>query len=81
MFRQNIALNTLDTQWLDAYKSLFDLIIESGNPSFDLMCGSYLIKNCFIENTPLFIQNFQEMGSFDLQIVSSVRELEDINNV
>ncbi len=74
----NLALNTLDTQWLDAYHTFFDYWIDAGNKKFQLLVGDYTLNNCYLETTPSLVQPFGNATSFDLRIVSSISDAEEI---
>lgn len=76
----NLALNTLDAQWLDLYTNIFDFMTTMNlSRGFTLRFGNYSIPNCYFKTAPRFINNGQSLSLFNLDIVSSVRKIDDIN--
>ncbi len=75
---RNIALNTLDTQWLDLYQTFFDYWIDSGNRKFQIIVGDYTLNNCYLQESPIFSQSMEAAGFFNLNFVSSIADARDI---
>lgn len=70
--QNNIALNTLDTQWYGFYTELFSNIIEYGNPAFILRAGHDRIEKCYLTEPLTFAKrNDDPMQTFTLGIISS----------
>lgn len=70
--QNNIALNTLDTQWYGFYTELFSNIIEYGNPAFTLRAGHDRIDKCYLTEPLTFAKrNDDPMQTFTLGIISS----------
>lgn len=70
--QNNIALNTLDTQWYGFYTELFSNIIEYGNPAFTLRAGHDRIEKCYLTEPLTFAKrNDDPMQTFTLGIISS----------
>ena len=74
----NIALNTVDTQWLDMYHTFFEYWLDKGNNKFQLLVGDYTLNNCYIETPPLLKNSMGPMSTFNLNIVSSITEGDEI---
>lgn len=69
-FRNVIAFNTLDTQWVTFYMEIFDIIFRYRNPRFVLRCGTYRIQDCNIAESIVIPDTGSVMESFNMNIIS-----------
>ena len=72
----NIALNTLDTQWFGFYSQLFNYIVDYGNPICTVSIGLNKIKRCSLAQVPKFTDTGESVFMFPLQIISSKEGLD-----
>lgn len=72
----NIALNTLDTQWFGFYSQLFNYIVDYGNPICTVSIGLNKIKQCSLAQVPKFTDTGESVFMFPLQIISSKEGLD-----
>ena len=76
----NLALNTLDAQWLDMYANIFDFMTSLNlREGFTFKFGNYSIPNCYFKKAPRMINNGLPANMFNLELISSVRSLKNIN--
>lgn len=74
----NLALNTLDTQWFDAYATFFDYWVSNGNKPLTLILGNYIINNCYVLTPPVFTNSLKKINFFNLTLVSSINNIDSI---
>jgi len=68
--KNNIALNTPDTQWFDFYNRLFEDIIDYGNPECTLRFGTDKLKGCYIMEPFSFMKDNSSVLGFDINLMS-----------
>ena len=77
--QNNLALNTVDTQWADMYTLFFNYWLEyEQNKSFRLIFGDYILPNCYFRAQPQMVQTLEPVTTFNLDIISGVRSINGI---
>lgn len=75
MFGNNIALNTLDTQWFQFYSTLFSYIVDAGNPKCRINMLHDSIEDCYVMEPLDFRKSTGPSGgplqSFNLTFISA----------
>lgn len=69
-FNNNIAFNTLDTQWLSLYTTLFKYLANYQDLSCTLRAGHHRLSDCYWFGFTPSPENFTYEGFFNLKLIS-----------
>lgn len=79
LLSSNLALNTLDAQWLDLYANIFEFMTTTNiKGGFTLRFGNIHLHNCYFKASPRMINTGEPLSVFDLNIISTIRSLSGI---
>jgi len=79
LLSSNLALNTLDAQWLDLYANIFEFMTTTNiKGGFTLRFGNIHLHNCYFKASPRMINTGDPLSVFDLNIISTIRSLSGI---
>lgn len=76
-----IAFDTLDTQWAQLYREIFNTIVKCGSPGCDVRLGRRVIPDCHLFATPQIPDTLGTISTFAVQFICTENTDNNINPI
>lgn len=76
-----IAFDTLDTQWAQLYREIFNTIVKCGSPKCEVRLGRRKIPNCHLFATPQIPDTLGTISTFAVQFICTENTDDNISPI
>lgn len=76
-----IAFNTLDTQWAQLYREIFNTIVKCGSPECEVRLGRRRIPGCHLFATPQIPDTLGTISTFAVQFICTENTDDNISPI